>query len=84
MKKYVYNPYATPSISYIYIFINFQATYIEWGPGIIFGTCCVIATLLQLLLSETSGKELPQSVQQIKEWDKDQDQENDSKTRHNV
>jgi hypothetical protein len=60
------------------LLIYFQATYIEWGPGIIFGTCCVVATLLQLLLPETSGKELPQSVQQIRDWDKDQ--EGDSKT----
>jgi hypothetical protein len=25
------------------LLIYFQATYIEWGPGIIFGTCCVVA-----------------------------------------
>lgn len=47
----------------------FQATYIEWGPGIIFGVFCVIATLLQLLLPETSGKKLPQTVQELREWD---------------
>lgn len=48
----------------------FQATYIEWAPGIIFGVCCGVATLLQLLLPETSGKELPQSVRELREWDK--------------
>lgn len=47
----------------------FQATYVAWGPGIIFGVCCVIATLLQLLLPETSGKKLPQTVQELREWD---------------
>ncbi|VDI68520.1 MFS transporter, OCT family, solute carrier family 22 (organic cation transporter), member 4/5 [Mytilus galloprovincialis] len=46
------------------------ATYIEWAPGIIFGVCCGVATLLQLLLPETSGKELPQSVRELREWDK--------------
>lgn len=64
------------------LLIYFQATYIEWGPGIIFGTCCAVTTLLQLLLPETSGKELPQFAQQTRDWNKDQ--EDDSKTTNNV
>ncbi|XP_071176687.1 organic cation transporter protein-like [Mytilus edulis] len=53
------------------------ARHIEWGPGVIFGACCGIVTLLQLLLPETSGKDLPQTVEELVEWDKKN--ENNSK-----
>ena len=52
-----------------YVFKYLQSAYVESGPGIIFGSCCALATLLQLLLPETSGKELPQSVRELKEWE---------------
>ncbi|CAC5425496.1 SLC22A4_5 [Mytilus coruscus] len=51
-------------------YTSFLTSYIEWGPGIIFGVFCVISTLLQLLLPETSGKELPQSIKELTEWNK--------------
>ncbi|XP_052061721.1 organic cation transporter protein-like [Mytilus californianus] len=46
------------------------ARHIEWGPGVIFGACCGVVTVLQLLLPETSGRDLPQTVEELIEWDK--------------
>ncbi|CAC5419797.1 unnamed protein product [Mytilus coruscus] len=46
------------------------AKHIEWGPGVIFGACCGVVTLLHRLLPETSGKDLPQTVDELIEWDR--------------
>ncbi|KAK6189119.1 hypothetical protein SNE40_005157 [Patella caerulea] len=47
-------------------FSRVLAQHISWGPGAIFGGCCLLATLLITILPETRGKELPQTMADVK------------------
>ncbi|XP_050403562.1 organic cation transporter protein isoform X1 [Patella vulgata] len=47
-------------------FSRVLAQHISWGPGAIFGGCCLLATLLVTILPETRGKELPQTMADVK------------------
>ncbi|KAK6189117.1 hypothetical protein SNE40_005155 [Patella caerulea] len=47
-------------------FSRVLAQHISWGPGAIFGGCCLLATLLITILPETNGKELPQTMADVK------------------
>ncbi|KAJ8319740.1 hypothetical protein KUTeg_001327 [Tegillarca granosa] len=41
------------------------ASRIQWGPGVVFGSCCVIVTFLTLFLPETRKEELPRSLNDV-------------------
>ena len=43
----------------------FQARLAPWSPGVVFGTLSVLAGVATLLLPETNGRPLPQTVEQI-------------------
>ncbi|XP_034321904.2 organic cation transporter protein [Magallana gigas] len=43
-------------------------TYIQWGPGVVFGTLSVLVTILFLWLPETTGKELPNTLEDVKHF----------------
>ncbi|XP_069137751.1 organic cation transporter protein-like isoform X2 [Argopecten irradians] len=47
---------------------NIFASYVIWGPGVVFGICCIVVALLALLLPETNGKELPQTIEDYNDW----------------
>ncbi|XP_055956051.1 organic cation transporter protein [Patella vulgata] len=47
-------------------FSRVLAQHISWGPAAIFGGCCLLATLLIIFLPETTGKELPQTMADVK------------------
>ncbi|XP_033750920.1 solute carrier family 22 member 3-like isoform X2 [Pecten maximus] len=47
---------------------NIFASYVLWGPGVVFGICCILVAFLTLLLPETNGKELPQTVEDYNDW----------------
>ncbi|KAK3097972.1 hypothetical protein FSP39_014956 [Pinctada imbricata] len=49
-------------------FAGILAMYISWGPGAAFGIMCVIVSLLCLYLPETRGFELPQTIEELKQW----------------
>ncbi|XP_052099420.1 solute carrier family 22 member 5-like [Mytilus californianus] len=52
-------------------FSTLLTEYLEWGPGVVFGVCCISVTVLQHFLPESSGKEMPQTVQELKAWKRD-------------
>ncbi|XP_061190790.1 organic cation transporter protein-like [Saccostrea echinata] len=39
-------------------------TYVPWGPGVVFGSLSLLVTILFLWLPETTGKELPNTLQE--------------------
>ncbi|XP_060068863.1 solute carrier family 22 member 3-like [Ylistrum balloti] len=47
---------------------NIFASHVIWGPGVVFGICCIIVAFLTILLPETNGKELPQTVEDYNDW----------------
>ncbi|KAL5004603.1 hypothetical protein ScPMuIL_018059 [Solemya velum] len=49
-------------------FARTLAGYILWGPGLIFGLMCLFVTVLMTRLPETHGHELPESIEELKEW----------------
>ncbi|KAK3098694.1 hypothetical protein FSP39_022115 [Pinctada imbricata] len=44
------------------------AMYVAWGPGAVFGSMCFIVSFLCLYLPETRGHELPQTIEELKQW----------------
>ena len=46
----------------------FQAEVAIWGPGVIFSAACFLVAFLVTFLPETAGRELPQTIAEIKEW----------------
>ncbi|KAL5005513.1 hypothetical protein ScPMuIL_018969 [Solemya velum] len=49
-------------------FARTLADYIIWGPGLIFGIMCLLVTVLMTFLPETRGHELPDTIEELKEW----------------
>lgn len=49
----------------------FQLRLLPWGPGVIFGSFCLIVTLLFVLAPETNNRQLPQTVIEIEMWEKE-------------
>ncbi|XP_050403310.1 organic cation transporter protein isoform X3 [Patella vulgata] len=49
---------------------NTLSQLVIWGPGVVFGSCCVLASVLFLLLPETRGRELPTTIAEMREWSK--------------
>ncbi|KAK2173889.1 hypothetical protein NP493_846g00002 [Ridgeia piscesae] len=39
-----------------------------WFPGVVFGTMAIIAATLTLLLPETLGRALPQTIEEVENW----------------
>ena len=46
----------------------FQVRVAPWFPGVVFGAMAILAALLTLLLPETHGRALPQSIEEIENW----------------
>jgi OCT family organic cation transporter-like MFS transporter 4/5 len=46
-----------------------QAYYVEWGPGVVFGICCLVVSFLCFFLPETRNRPLPQTLAEIENWD---------------
>ncbi|XP_062608365.1 organic cation transporter protein-like [Saccostrea cucullata] len=42
--------------------------YIPWGPGVVFGSLSLVVTVLFLWLPETTGKELPDTLEEAKNF----------------
>ncbi|XP_064609450.1 organic cation/carnitine transporter 2-like [Liolophura sinensis] len=51
-------------------FATIVIDYYPWLPGTIYGSCCIGVGFLLLLLTETVDKELPQTIEEIKNWEK--------------
>ncbi|XP_074650284.1 organic cation transporter protein-like [Tubulanus polymorphus] len=49
-------------------FTTYFARLVPWAPGVIFGIMSVFVGILALLLPETRGRPLPQTVEDMKEW----------------
>lgn len=48
-------------------FIYFlQGSRFPWGPPVVFGSCAVLVTILLIWIPETTGKELPNTVEDVK------------------
>ncbi|XP_062599414.1 organic anion transporter 3-like [Saccostrea cucullata] len=39
-------------------------TYVSWGPGVVFGSLSLLATISFIWLLETTGKELPNTLRE--------------------
>ncbi|XP_052098931.1 solute carrier family 22 member 15-like [Mytilus californianus] len=48
------------------------AARIIWGPGVVFGVCCFLVTILVTVLPETGQRELPQTLEELVNWNKEQ------------
>ncbi|XP_046328658.2 solute carrier family 22 member 8-like [Haliotis rufescens] len=51
-------------------FISILAAVAPWAPGTIFGVACLITAALNYFLPEPEGRELPQTIEDVKAWDK--------------
>ena len=47
-------------------------SYAVWGPGVLFGICCILAMFLMFLLPETAGRILSQTIEEMEIWTKEQ------------
>ena len=48
----------------------FQLRVAPWFPGVVFGTMAIIAATLTLLLPETLGRALPQTIEEVENWNR--------------
>ena len=53
------------------MFFHFKAAQVIWGPGVVFGVCCIIVTFFVTILPETGKRELPQTLQELIDWNKE-------------
>ncbi|XP_063433772.1 organic cation transporter protein-like [Mytilus trossulus] len=53
-------------------FSSLLAARIIWGPGVVFGVCCFLVTILVTVLPETGQRELPQTLEELVNWNKEQ------------
>ncbi|XP_046556322.1 solute carrier family 22 member 6-B-like [Haliotis rubra] len=51
-------------------FVSLLAEQIPWAPGTIFGIACLVTAALNYQLPEPEGRELPQTIEDVKAWDK--------------
>ncbi|XP_074649708.1 organic cation transporter protein-like isoform X2 [Tubulanus polymorphus] len=49
-------------------FAVYLARFVPWAPGVIFGIMSLLVGILALLLPETRGRPLPQTVEDMNEW----------------
>lgn len=45
-----------------------QTRVAPWFPGVLFGTISVVGGVLTLLLPETRGRPLPQTLHEVEHW----------------
>ena len=45
-----------------------QSRHVSWGPGVIFGVCCLLLPVCMRIVPETAGRELPQSIDQMNQY----------------
>ncbi|KAK3096431.1 hypothetical protein FSP39_000039 [Pinctada imbricata] len=45
--------------------------YVKWGPGVVFTSLCLLSSILVLFLPETTGKQLPTTIEELKTWYKE-------------
>ncbi|KAK3095958.1 hypothetical protein FSP39_021306 [Pinctada imbricata] len=50
----------------------YQMQYAIWAPGVLFGSCCLVAMVLMFFLPETGGYILPQTIEEMEKWTKEQ------------
>ncbi|KAJ8304899.1 hypothetical protein KUTeg_018482 [Tegillarca granosa] len=46
-----------------------QVDLAPWAPGVLFGVMCFIIAILLRFVPETKGKELAQTVEELKQWE---------------
>ncbi|KAK3095623.1 hypothetical protein FSP39_016786 [Pinctada imbricata] len=46
--------------------------YATWAPGVLFGSCCLVAMVLMFFLPETGGYILPQTIEEMEKWTEEQ------------
>ncbi|XP_071104453.1 organic anion transporter 3-like [Haliotis cracherodii] len=51
-------------------FISILAAIAPWAPGTIFGVACLVTAALNYMLPEAEGRELPQTIEDVKAWGK--------------
>ncbi|XP_067664795.1 solute carrier family 22 member 6-A-like [Haliotis asinina] len=51
-------------------FISILADIVPWAPGIIFGVACLVTAGLNYFFPEAEGRELPQTIEDVKAWGK--------------
>ncbi|XP_046328657.2 solute carrier family 22 member 6-A-like [Haliotis rufescens] len=51
-------------------FISILAEIVPWAPGTIFGIACLVTAALNYMLPEAEGRELPQTIEDVKAWGK--------------
>ncbi|XP_012944037.1 solute carrier family 22 member 16 [Aplysia californica] len=59
-------------------FTSVLADQVKWGPGVLIGGCAFIVCLLFVILPETNGRELPQTVGDLLKWYKPDDKTTDA------
>ena len=53
------------ALTYATFKFEFQSNLFPWAPGTIFGICCLILPVCMRMLAETSGRELPQTIEEM-------------------
>lgn len=49
-------------------YLPLQYDFVPWLPNVIFGVMCVIAAVITLMLPETLGRPLPQTIKEVENW----------------
>ncbi|XP_074650859.1 organic cation transporter protein-like [Tubulanus polymorphus] len=60
--------FSSPVAGTIAPFSVYLARLVPWAPGVIFGGMSLLVGMLVLLLPETRGRPLPQTVEDMKQW----------------
>merc|ERR1711988_1754981 len=42
--------------------------FVPWLPNVVFGVMCIIAGVFTLILPETLGRALPQTIKEVEHW----------------
>lgn len=48
--------------------VSYQSEQAKWAPGVMIGGCAFVVSVLSIFLPETKGRELPQTVDDVKAW----------------
>ena len=51
----------------LFIYLH-QSRVVPWLPNVVFGVMCLIAAIMTLLLPETLGRPLPQTIEEVERW----------------
>ena len=58
----------------------FQGEIAIWAPGAIVGSLCFLVVVLCGFLPETQGRELPHTIDEVKNWKKKESRDDSSAT----